>query len=83
MTTVQKRFIIGINVAILFIFLYNTVLIFVRSIDGSGVSQTSEMKWLIFLALVMCYAVVWTCQGVGYIIYKHSKSHKRKKENHA
>ncbi len=83
MTTVQKRFIIGINVAILFIFLDITLLIFVRSIDGSGVYQTSEMKWLTFLALVMCYAVVWTCQGVGYIIYKHFKSHKRKKENHA
>ena len=40
----QKRFIIWFNLAILFVFLDVSLLIFVRSIDHEGIYQTTAMK---------------------------------------
>lgn len=67
MTNWQKRFVIWFNLAILFIFLDVTLLIFIRSINSHGVYQTMQMKWLTFSMWILCYAFVWTCQGVGYM----------------
>ena len=64
MTNWQKRFVIWFNLAILFIFLDVTLLIFIRSINSHGVYQTMQMKWLTFSMWILCYAFVWTCQGV-------------------
>lgn len=44
MTNWQKRFVIWFNLAILFIFLDVTLLIFIRSINSDGVYQTMQMK---------------------------------------
>ena len=73
MTNWQKRFVIWFNLAILFIFLDVTLLIFIRSINSHGVYQTMQMKWLTFSMWILCYAFVWTCQGVGYMFFKHIK----------
>ncbi|MBE6165309.1 MAG: DUF3923 family protein [Streptococcus gallolyticus] len=82
MTNWQKRFVIWFNLAILFIFLDVTLLIFIRSINSDGVYQTMEMKRLTFLMWTLCYAFVWMCQGVGYMFFKHIKRARKQEDRH-
>ncbi|WP_205396160.1 DUF3923 family protein [Streptococcus lutetiensis] len=70
MTNWQKRLVIGFNIAALFIFLDVSLLIFIRSVNGHGVYQTLGMKWLTFSAWVLCYASLWTVQGIAYMLIK-------------
>ncbi|SDQ04339.1 Protein of unknown function [Streptococcus equinus] len=70
MTNWQKRLVIGFNIAALFIFLDVSLLIFIRSVNGHGVYQTLGMKWLTFSAWVLCYASLWTIQGIAYMLIK-------------
>lgn len=73
----HKRFVIWFNLAILFIFLDGSLLIFVRSIDSDGIYQTMAMKWLTFSIWALCYALICLCQAIVYLLlrYKHSKKH--------
>lgn len=82
MTNWQKRFVIWFNLAILFIFLDVSLLIFIRSINSDGVYQTMEMKWLTFLMWTLCYAFVWMCQGMGYMFFKHIKQARKQEDRH-
>lgn len=82
MTNWQKRFVIWFNLAILFIFLDVTLLIFIRSINSHGVYQTMQMKWLTFSMWILCYAFVWMCQGVGYMFFKHIKQVREQEDRH-
>ena len=82
MTNWQKRFVIWFNLAILFIFLDVTLLIFIRSINSDGVYQTMQMKWLTFLMWILCYAFVWMCQGGGYMFVKHIKQARKQEDRH-
>ena len=82
MTNWQKRFVIWFNLAILFIFLDVTLLIFIRSINSHGVYQTMQMKWLTFSMWILCYAFVWTCQGAGYMFFKHIKQVREQEDRH-
>ncbi|WP_423216532.1 DUF3923 family protein [Streptococcus equinus] len=70
MTNWQKRLIIGLNLAVLFIFLDVSLLIFVRSVNSHGVYQTVEMKWLTFSVWVLCYFLFWVIQGMLYLVVK-------------
>ena len=70
MTNWQKRLVIGFNIAALFIFLDVSLLIFIRSVNGHGIYQTLGMKWLTFSAWVLCYASLWTVQGIAYMLIK-------------
>ena len=70
MSRLQKRFVVGINIALLAVFLDVSMLIFIRTVNGMGVIQTSEMKWLTFLIWALCYAFILMCQGLAYLLLK-------------
>ena len=70
----QKRFIIWFNLAILFVFLDVSLLIFVRSINHEGIYQTTAMKWETFFVWALCYAIVCLGQILGYVLFKRHKS---------
>lgn len=76
MASWQKRFVISINSAILFVFLDISLLIFIRSVNTKGTYQTIEMKWLTFLSWAFCYAFIWICQGIIYFLFNRSKKRK-------
>ncbi|AXQ78177.1 DUF3923 family protein [Streptococcus chenjunshii] len=77
----QKWFIVLFNIILLAIFLDVSMLIFLRIVDSQGIFQTDERKWLTFLAWLLCYAFVWMCQGLAYLLHAYLKKLRKRTEN--
>ncbi|HLR42791.1 MAG TPA: DUF3923 family protein [Pseudogracilibacillus sp.] len=55
------------------LFLLGSMVVWMREVDGAGVSQTTELKFISFLVLVLAFIILALIQMVWFFVLKKSQ----------
>jgi len=50
------------------LFIAGTIVVFTREVDGAGVTQTPELKWIAFIVLLVAFVIPLIIQIVWLIV---------------
>ncbi|HLR66683.1 MAG TPA: DUF3923 family protein [Virgibacillus sp.] len=56
-------------------FIAGTIVVFTREVDGAGVTQTPELKWISFIVLLVAFGIPLIIQIIWLIVNLRKENH--------
>lgn len=64
------------NIIWMILFVAGTVIVWIREVDGAGVTQTPELKLIAFIVLLVAFIIPLIIQGVWLVVNMKNSSRK-------
>ena len=69
----MKRLFFLMNIVLVVLFLVLSAMIWLRGVDGSGVIQTTNLRWAAFIILVIFYFIILITEIIIFFIIQRTK----------